>query len=57
MKIAGFLSLVAGWLLVLAALILLPDGTARNAFVVAGLAVESVGLVLAVRAHRIPDRK
>jgi len=57
MKIAGFGLLLAGWLLVLAALVLLPGGLARNAFAAAGLGVEAVGLVLAVRAHRMPDRK
>jgi hypothetical protein len=57
MKIAGFLSLLAGWFLVLATLVLLPDGVARNAFVVAGLGVEALGLGLAVRAHMNPARK
>ena len=57
MKIAGFLSLLAGWFLVLATLVLLPDGMARNAFVVAGLGVEAIGLVLAVRAHLQPAKK
>ena len=57
MKIAGFLSLLAGWFLVLAALALLPEGTARNAFVAAGVAVEALGFVLAVRSHMISDRK
>lgn len=43
--------LAAGWLLVLSALILLAAGVARNAFVLAGVGVEALGLVLAVRAH------
>jgi hypothetical protein len=47
---AGFL-LVAGWLLVLCAVRMLADGIARNAFVSAGLGVEVLGLVVAVRAH------
>ena len=51
MKIPGFLLLIAGWLLVLSALVLLPRGIARNAFVFAGLAVEAIGLVFAARAH------
>ena len=57
LKIAGFLSLAAGWLLVLAALVMLPDGVARNVFVAAGLGVEGLGLVLAVRAHMTPEKK
>jgi hypothetical protein len=55
MKIAGFLTLLAGWALVLSALVLLPAGIAQNAFVAAGLAVEAMGLVLAVRAHMLPS--
>ena len=38
----------------LAAVILLPSGAARNGFVLAGLAVEALGLVLAVRSHLSP---
>lgn len=51
MKIAGFLLLLAGWLLVLTAVVLLPSPAARGGFVLAGLAVEILGLALAVRAH------
>ena len=51
MKAAGFLLLLAGWILVMTALAILPVGTARPAFVAAGLAVEGLGLALAVRAH------
>jgi hypothetical protein len=54
MKIAAFFSLLAGWLLVLAALILLPAGAARSIFTLAGIAVEATGLVLAVRTHMRP---
>jgi VIT1/CCC1 family predicted Fe2+/Mn2+ transporter len=59
MKAAGFFLLVAGWLLVLAALIMLRSINAQTAFVLAGLAVEVLGLVLAVRAHLAPrpDRR
>jgi hypothetical protein len=52
MKIAGFLLLFAGWLLVLAALGMLPDSVARNVFVLAGLGVQATGLTITVRAHR-----
>ena len=51
MKIAGFLLMLAGWLLTIAALSLLPSLPARTAFVLAALAVEILGLVLVARAH------
>jgi hypothetical protein len=57
MKIAGFLSLLAGWFLVLSALILLPGGAAQGIFIAAGVGIELLGLVLAVRAHRTADGK
>jgi hypothetical protein len=50
-KLVGFLLLLAGWLLVLAAIALLPRPGARAAFVIAGIAVEIIGMVLAARAH------
>lgn len=50
MKLIGFLLLGSGWGIVLAALIML-QGTAVSAFIVAGFAVEVVGFVLAARAH------
>ena len=52
MRISGFLLLVAGWLLVLAALALLPGGIARNVFVLAGLGVEATGMALVVKSHK-----
>lgn len=55
MKIAGFLLLVAGWLLVLSALVLLGPGESRNAFILAGVAVEVVGLILVFRSHLAPE--
>jgi len=54
MKIAGFLLLLAGWLLVLSALALLSGGAARGAFILAGMAVEILGLVMVFRAHLTP---
>lgn len=53
MKIFGFLLLLAGWGLVLAALALLTASVPRAAFVLAGLGVEIVGLALVMRAHLI----
>ena len=54
MKIAGFLLLLAGWLLMLSALALLARGGPRGAFLFAGLAVVVLGLVLFTRSHLTP---
>lgn len=54
MKILGFLLLVAGWAIVLAAVALLRTEFERSAFVLAGIGVEALGLILVVRAHRPP---
>lgn len=51
MKFAGLLVMPAGFFLAVAALVLFPNGPARAAFVVCGLAVEALGLVVAVRGH------
>jgi len=51
MKLGGFLLLVAGWVIVVAAAMLLPATATRVLFVFAGLAVEALGLVPAVRSH------
>jgi hypothetical protein len=51
MKYAGLLVMPAGCFLTLAALVLFPDGAARAGFVVCGLAVEGLGLGVAVRGH------
>ncbi len=55
MKPAGFLLLVAGWAIVVAALLLLPPSLSRVAFVLAGVSVQVLGLFLAVRSHRVLD--
>jgi hypothetical protein len=56
MKATGFLLMLAGWGLVLAALALLkPDGP-RAAFVLAGVGVEGLGLALLVGSHLTPRR-
>jgi len=54
MKVGGFLMLLAGWFLVLAAIVLLPYPAMRAAFILAGVAVEVLGLILAFRSHLIP---
>ena len=51
MKYAGLLVMPAGFLLTLTALVLFTDSTERLAFVVCGLAVVTMGLVVAVRGH------
>ncbi len=51
MKLAGLLVMPAGFFLSLAALALFPALTQRAAFVVCGLAVEGLGLAVAVRGH------
>jgi hypothetical protein len=51
MKFVGFLLLLAGWIIVLTALELLAANTPRVLFVLAGCAVEVLGLALAFRAH------
>ena len=54
MRLLGFAILVSGWLLMPATLSLLRPGLARNAFIVAALAVEAIGLVIVARAHIAP---
>jgi len=54
MKMAGFLLLVAGWLLVLLAVVLLRTMPSRAAFVLAGLAVQILALALLFRTHPVP---
>lgn len=51
MKLAGLLLLFSGWILAVAAVALLVSGT-RAAFFLAGIAIEALGLGLAVNAHR-----
>jgi len=52
MKLAGFLLLLAGWAIVMSAIILLAQAPARTGFVLAGMGVEALGLVIVVRSHR-----
>lgn len=51
MKYAGLLVMPAGFFLTIAAILLFPASAQRVAFVLCGLAVEVVGLVVAVRGH------
>jgi hypothetical protein len=54
MNFLGFLMLLAGWFLVLAAIVLFASPPLRAVFVLASIAVEALGLALAFRAHLIP---
>jgi hypothetical protein len=56
MKIAGFLLLLSGWVLALAAIALLGASGTRAAFLMAGIGVEVLGLVLVARSHLTPKR-
>ena len=56
MKLSGFLLLLAGWGIVLAALVLLAQAAPRAGFVLAGIGVEALGLILVVRSHLVPRR-
>ena len=57
MKLTGFLLLLGGWIIVLAAIALLPPGAAEVSFVLVALGVEALGLTLVFRAHLIPARE
>jgi len=51
MKYAGLLVMPTGFLLTVAALLLFPAPAPRAVFVLCGLAVEGMGLAVAVRGH------
>ncbi len=51
MKYAGLLVMPAGFFLSIAAILLFPDSAQRTEFVLCGLAVEAMGVVVAVRGH------
>ncbi len=53
MKFAGFLLLLAGWVIVVSALAMFASASLRIVFVLAGMAVEFLGLSLAARAHLV----
>lgn len=55
MKFAGLLLLLAGWGIVIVAIVILPSQVSRGVFVVAGLLVEMLGLVLFARSHCQPE--
>jgi hypothetical protein len=51
MKLLGFFLMLAGWAIVLTALVVLATQGARGVFVVAGIGVEATGIVLVIRGH------
>ena len=51
MKMAGFLMALAGWAIVLAAVVLLNSPASRGGFAAAGMVVQFLGLGLAARTH------
>jgi hypothetical protein len=53
MKYAGLLVMPAGFFLSIAAIVLFADPMQRSVFVVCGLAVEGLGLGVAVRGHML----
>ena len=57
MKYAGLFVMPAGFFLSIAALLLFPPSSARGAFIICGVAVETMGLVVAMRGHMVGDRR
>jgi hypothetical protein len=59
MKFAGLLVMPAGFFLSLAALVLFPasNPAARTAFILCGIAVEALGLTVALRGHMESEGK
>lgn len=57
MKLMGFLLLLCGWIIMLAALALLPPSGSQVSFVLVALGVEALGLAFVFRAHLLPGRE
>lgn len=55
-KLMGVFLLLSGWMIVLATMALLTASTFRSSFLVAGVAVEAVGMMILFRAHRVTHR-
>jgi len=56
LKLAGFLLMVAGWLIVLCAVTILRALPTQTAFALAGTGIEVLGFVFAARNH-FPKRR
>ena len=57
MKLAGFLLLLAGWAIVVTAVVLLAPADAKTIFVLAGVGVEVIGLTLVIRSNPFAGRE
>ena len=57
MKLAGLLVMPAGFFLAIAALVLFTEPMQQVGFVLSGLAVEGLGLGVAVRGHILERRE
>lgn len=57
MKLIGCSLLFSGWLIVVAALVMLTAFLQRAAFISAGLGIEIVGLVLLTQAYTAMQRR
>ena len=53
MKLAGVLLLLAGWVIVISAVVLLSPPLWRGLFILAGIGVEILGLFLAFRKEAL----
>ena len=52
MRVIGCLLMISGWLIVMAAIVLLTRVAERYGFVAAGLAVQALGIVLLAQQYR-----
>jgi hypothetical protein len=57
MKFAAVMLLLAGWIILLAAVVLLAAPGPRTGFVLAGMAVEILGLAILFRSHFVFRRE
>jgi hypothetical protein len=51
MRLAGFLLMPCGWIIVIAAIILLPAAPSRSLFALAGIGIEILGLMVVFRSQ------
>jgi len=57
LKLIGCVLLFSGWLIVVAALVMLTTIAQRAAFIAAGIGVEALGLVLLTRGYTSMQRE
>jgi hypothetical protein len=57
LKLIGCLLLISGWLIVLAALVMLQTFVQRAAFIAAGFGIEILGLALLANAYTTQQRR